>query len=226
MRAMSHSSTIGLYIRERFALRIYLPLSFFLASGLMAIQPDDRNCRSFVKVLLLFLVLLFPLRLLDDLSSIEEDRQMAPERVLCRTEDLRYFRTALYGAFFAAACLLLLFTGAWNGLAYGLLFWGLHLWYVLASGFRSRMARGLVPLIKYPLLILLVSSGPIMSRRNWVLGFSVSAAFVAYELLHDPGYGRAYSWLRGWAVGRWRIFPFLPFAGMMVWFGMEVILRK
>ena len=97
-------SEMLIYLRERFPLRIYLPLSGFLALGLMSSLPEHGGGWFFAQAVLLLLVLLFPLRLLDDLSSIEEDRTREPERLLCRTEELRFFWNLLYGLLFSSRC--------------------------------------------------------------------------------------------------------------------------
>ena len=208
-------SEMLIYLRERFPLWIYLPLSGFLALGLMSSLPEHGGGWFFAQTVLLLLVLLLPLRLLDDLSSIEEDRTRAPERWLCRTEELRFFWILLYGLFLLALCLLLLWFGPWNAAGYGALFGALHLWYQVASRIRSRSAHGLPPLIKYPVLILLVSSGPGPTGRMWASMVLVFAAFVIYEILHDPRYG--HSWGRGKAI------RFLPFVAVAVWFGVELV---
>lgn len=222
---MSRFSLFALYAGERFSLRVYLPLSLFLASAVTAIEPEGKTWWSFVGVALLFLLLLFPLRMLDDLSSIEEDRPKHPERLLCRTEDLRSFRNGLHILVPAVSCLLALFSGLWKGIGYALLFCALRLWYVLAPGVPSRLARGLLPLVKYPILILLVSSGPLRMERTWIPLALVLAAFLLYEVLHDPGYEMDHAWLGRPAVRRGRPFRFLPFAGAMAWFGVEIALR-
>lgn len=225
MRDMSRFRETASYVRERFPLRTYLPLSLFLASGMMAGQPESRTWWALTEALLLLLVLLFPLRLLDDLSSIEEDRSRAPERLLCRTHELRFFRGVLFAGFLAAFCLLVVFFGLLNGMGYLLLFWGLHVWYVIAPGIPNRLARGLVPLLKYPLLVLLVSSGPMRGQRTWVSLVLVLAAFIIYEILHDASYEREHSWLGGSLIKHARVFRFLPFAGVMAWFGFEIAFR-
>lgn len=204
-----------IYLRERFPLWIYLPLSGFLALGLISSLPEHGGGWFFAETVLLLLVLLLPLRLLDDLSSIEEDRTRAPERLLCRTEELGFFWKLLWVAFLVAVCLLMLCLGPWNGVSYAVLFGALLLWYRVASGVRSRWVKGLPPLVKYPVLIPLVSSGPTLTGRIWASMILVLAAFMVYEILHDPRYG--HSWGRGRAI------RFLPFVAVAIWFGIELV---
>ncbi len=215
---MSPFHEIGLYRRERFPLRLYLPLSCFLTSALMAVEPPGVSGWFRVGAVPLFLVLLFPFRLLEDLYSIEEDRRKDPGRVLCRTEELRAFRIVLVLAVLAPLGLLSFFHSLWQGVLYASLFWALHVWHVLASGIRSRWANGLLPLAKYPLLVLLVMSGPLLDWRSGAVMVLVFAAFVCYELLHDPRYG-----LPGRLVRGSRMVRFLPFAGALAGFAVMML---
>lgn len=216
---MSHFNALAIYLGERYSLRVYVPLSFFLAMGLMVIEPGSRRGWFFVEGWLILLLLLFPFRLLDDLSSIEEDRQKDPGRVLCRVEDLRFFQMVLYIVFLLGFGLLLFMLGPLNGMGYGVLFGTIHLWYGVATGPRR---QPFLPLIKYPLLVLIVSTAPVSTQRAWPSLVLILAAFAAYEILHDPVHEERISWLRGSFVRRNRVFRFLPFVGVAIWFGIVI----
>lgn len=211
---MSWFRVAAQYVSERYPVRVYLPLSFFLTAGLFHVDPISRKASVFVEVLLLFLALLFPFRLLDDLYSIEEDRLKSPERLLCRLKDLRPFRILLYATAMADVLLLLFLFEYSIAEKYIALFWAFHLWYALSRRIRLRSIQVVFPLLKYPLLVWVLSRGAEIERL-WVSQLFIFAAFLIHEFLHDPSYQRRLPWLN-----RFRILRFLPFLGVLAWFGL------
>ncbi len=219
---MSRFKTIGRYLIERYPGRVYLPLSLFLAAALVYAEPVRRGGLFFVGLLLLFFVLLFPFRLLDDLYSIEEDRKKAPARMLCRVGDLRPFWTTLYAGFLANLFLLLLLFGLLRSVGYLVLFGAIHSWYLIVGKVPESSKQFFVPLLKYPGLVSVVSSAPAFSQRIWISQLLVFLAFLVYEVLHDPKYEKEFVWLQGSFLCQHVVFRYLPFIGISIWFGFGI----
>jgi hypothetical protein len=185
-------------------------------------DPARKEELFFVGLVLLFFVLLFPFRLLDDLYSIEEDRRKAPERMLCRVEDLRPFWVILYAEFLVNLSLLFLLFGPLRWVRYLVLFGAIHSWYLIATSVPGLSRLFYVPLLKYPMLVWVVSSASAFSQRIWISQLLVFGAFLIYEVLHDPKYEKEFLWLPGSFLRQHVVFRYLPFIGVLIWFGFGI----
>jgi hypothetical protein len=129
---------------------------------------------------------IFQFRLWDDLHDRERDRKIHPHRVLVRTQSPAQFQCVaglVSIGNFVATGLLLSWTIAFTLLApLNLILMALY-----CTGGIGRLIHAQIILIKYPVIVLMLSGG--------IAGFSVKTGlvilliyftFAVYELLHDP----------------------------------------
>ena len=219
---MSGCRELWQYFSERYPLHRYVPLALFLSAGLIYVEPRNPVWARFAEHLVWIWILLFPLRLLDDLYSIEEDRRQAPQRVLCRTGNPGWFHRVLYVSAAVDALLLCAIHNPRSGLLYLLLFLFLHFWYAAAQRYAVLKRIFFVPLIKYPLLVGLLSSVSWYEARLWTCQALLLAVFILYEIAHDPKYATAFPSLKQFPGQKYRSLRYIPFAGAMVWFGLAI----
>src|SRR5687767_11990474 len=90
----STSGNLWAYVRERFP--AWLALSLPLVLVLAALREKSVLPAEFAAAFLMAALLVFELRLWDDLADLELDRQFHPERVLCRSASARPFLALLF----------------------------------------------------------------------------------------------------------------------------------
>ena len=135
------------------------------------------------------LLLVFELRLWDDLCDVDFDRQAHPERVLCQAASVRPF----WRAFFVLAAinfgLAQLFRGFW---AVAILV-GLHLllacWYGLRGAPNSAPIMNYhVVLLKYPVVVWMLgaqTAAELLSASLAISAVMVYVGLCVFETLHD-----------------------------------------
>lgn len=188
------------YAIERFPLRQYAPLALLFAaaasSGDAPLSP--LSPLAFFAAAALSFVILFQLRLWDDLADIERDRVEHPERALVRASPRGRAPAAI-----AAVCALTVVIAAALALAgpsprraaaYLGLCGALFLWYKAPRrAISSAIAYSLGMLTKYPALVYLASpasEGSSTEVSRALAASLVYLTFCAYEILHDPGVRR------------------------------------
>ena len=179
------SFSLDAYLRERFPIRVFLPLGCGLVAPGVLAELGEGALRPAAGLRLgLCLLLLLALRLWDDLADREHDRALHPGRHVVRTCPQAAWRVV----FGLLACGL-------GGLAalpsprirvgasvcLGAL---LAAWYRWRPPARRQLNAALV-LLKYPALVGLLWCSPL--RPAWIGSFGLSyGGALAYELVHDP----------------------------------------
>ncbi len=170
------------YIKERFNVLLFVPLSVLLAAG-----GKTSGLTGPISLLVMSgyaLVLLLWLRLLDDLCSREQDQERAPKRITVEVYNARtlwkwFFVLALVSL--VMACLL------HNGrglLVVSLLALFLGVVYLVRRRL-NRIVFDLIVLLKYPAIALAVSAetGPLAAVvLHMILIYLI---LVVYEVFHD-----------------------------------------
>jgi hypothetical protein len=168
------------YWRERFPLRLYLPVAIALA---LAAQVRDANVSSLAADSGFALLLLAQFRLWDDLADRAHDAARHPGRALVRSPTTLPYTLACVLLGGTALALVSLRPGALAGIvALGALDLTLGTFYTLRS---RRSARGDVLLLtKYPAFVLIVGAGSptVMTGLAMILVFFGACA---YEMWHD-----------------------------------------
>jgi hypothetical protein len=166
---------------------VFLSLASFVGDGGLSLG-------AWVGRALAAWALMLPLRLRDDLASLPSDRQDHPDRVLVRTTDLSIFWGAVLVVPLVAGLGFWLLRGAehlwmWAGLV--LVF---ELAYRLGgASLDERNWSHLWVLAKYPVLVLLLQSRPIVMVSSDFLaaGALVYVTFGVFELLDAGILGRS-----------------------------------
>ncbi len=171
------------YLRERFHLRLYLPLAVCIAA---AASPND-GWRLVAVDAGFALLLLVQFRLWDDLADRGRDSLSHPERVLVRLANLTT-AVGLCGALGVLNICIAVWRDG-SGVAVSVLA-GLDAvmaaWY-LARTRRTAAGEHLL-LTKYPSMILIVAGARVLDRPAQILFLCAAlyAAACAYEAWHDP----------------------------------------
>jgi hypothetical protein len=187
--------------------------------GRAYIEPPPSELLWFFEPVL-FLVVLFPFRLLDDLYSLAEDRKKAPTRVLCGLAELHLVWITLYGWFGVNLALLFLRYDYFQVIGYLILFGALQCWYRVADRLEYKRYFAMVPLLKYPVLVWIISGAALFSPRLWISQPLIFLACLFYEILSDPVYEKDYPWLRVSFFRQHLVFRYAFFIGVMSWFAL------
>jgi hypothetical protein len=179
---------IAAWFRERFTLRLFLPLAIFV--GFVA----SGGLKSLVVDVGFALLLLTQFRLWDDLADRTVDAVTHPHRVLVRAPEV----TGAI-AFCGALAVLNICLAVWrdgSGLAVAmlaLLDGALSVWYlarpVVSAGSKDpAYARVVLPLVKYPTILAIVAAGRLATAPVLILTAAavLFAVVCAYETWHDP----------------------------------------
>ena len=183
----SPSGILLAYIRTRFPawLALLLPLLLaLLASRERIVMPLE-----FAAAYLLALLLVFELRLWDDLFDREIDRQQHPDRVLCRAASVRPFLGLLFVTTAINFVLTAVLRPWWSLVALLALHLFLAIWYhVRDQTLAGRIANYHVVLLKYPVIIWILGARTVTDCASPPLLFSLAAAYLGlcvYEVAHD-----------------------------------------
>lgn len=183
----STSGNLWAYVRERFPawLALLLPLALVLA----ALREKSVLPAESAAAFLMAALLVFELRLWDDLCDLEVDRQLHPERVLCRATSVRPFLRLLF-VLIAINFALVGLLRSWWGVA---LLLTLHI--LLLAWYQCRNLISLGPLanyhvvlLKYPLIVLILgmaTAADLFSLPHLLSAGLVYLALCTYEMLHD-----------------------------------------
>jgi hypothetical protein len=171
------------YLRDRFPLRIFLPLAAALTAAAFA-GTSLRGLPEIVACWLTAASILFQFRLWDDLGDLKFDRVYHPERVLSRSATPgRYIH--IVGGMGLLNIILLMLLGrsyyAFSGLSLAAL-----VWYGCTDIELRRSVLGRhVTLVKYPFIVWLIAPPSLPGLQ---LIFPASAVYLCvaiYELMHD-----------------------------------------
>jgi hypothetical protein len=183
----SASWNLWAYVRERFPAWLALPLPLLLVFA--ALREKSVLPAEFAGAFVMAALLIFELRLWDDLFDLELDRTLHPERVLCRSPSLRPFRGLLF-VLMAINFTLVALLRAWWGTA---LFLTLHVLLAAWYGFRNLVSLGPlanyhVVLLKYPLIVFILGATMATDISAPPLLLSAALVYLAmciYEVMHD-----------------------------------------
>ncbi|MFN0165211.1 MAG: hypothetical protein ACKV22_02175 [Bryobacteraceae bacterium] len=172
------------WVRERFKLRLAVPLVAGLCAIAYAAGTWPGSGRA-AAIVVLAILLLLQFRLWDDLADLPSDRKNHPERTLPRARSLRPFRIAVL--LLATACMGLMAVLDPSGVKVAALA-GLDLTFLCWYRFRAGgFALGYhVVLMKYPLFVYFVTPEPAGKSRLFAMAAVYLAACI-YEALHDAG---------------------------------------
>ena len=172
------------YLRERFDLRIFLPLAVVIASPtLMA----DAGWRQFALDCGFALLLLTQFRMWDDLADRQHDALAHPDRVLVRTADVTQVIASV-----AALAVTNICVSVWRdrtGIAVSVLaaLNGVFAIWYLARSTRSLFGEYLL-LAKYPAMVVIVCGHRILDIPIIAAGLAIVlyCSVCVYEAWHDP----------------------------------------
>jgi 4-hydroxybenzoate polyprenyltransferase len=169
------------YLRERFPLRLFLPLAAGLTAAALA------GTRGLPEILLCWVTVVFVLfqfRLWDDLADLVYDRVHHPQRVLSRSATPDHYIHIVGAAGLVNASFLALLNRSHVG------FVALNLaalvWYgcTTIEARRSVIGRH-VTLLKYPFFVLLIAPTSIAGLKPIFPASAVYLCLAIYEVLHD-----------------------------------------
>lgn len=231
---MSWSKMLGRYLYSRFPATQFVPLAVFVATAGLAPAPPEPLARWIMAVMLSFMLIL-QFRLWDDIADRERDRLKQPERVLCRTSDIKPFLIAATILPLINGILLAWYQGHINWIpAYLLLCASLLAWYRLRPSSASPgLLNSALVLLKYPFIAWLVSTAaedPVMPLIFSCL-FSVYLIFIIFEILDDPALGQQHGAISGLLTSLglllciWVFIPIWtrPSAGYVYWLAWGLI---
>jgi len=181
---------LGDYLAGRIPPGIYLPLAAFLAVAAFA-ATSSAITQDWLWTVGLAFTLVLQFRLWDDIADLGHDRIQHPDRLLCRTANIRHFYYVAGSLALINAVLITFSFQGWDRiggfltLCLGLLAW--YHWRPRESGYF--LLNGHVVLLKYPAVVWLITpeleGGP-GGRLNFVCCLlSVYLIFAMYEILHD-----------------------------------------
>lgn len=160
---MSSADAARAYLRERFPLRVFVPLALLLASPGAAAggRPFAWGAAGAVTVAMLLAVLAF--RIVDDLADRTHDAVATPGRITVRTPSARPFAALALVSGLATLVLLAAAGDAHERIGFvGLAALLLAAWYPLRERLGgSRLLNAHVVLLKYPLLVLAAAGAPL-----------------------------------------------------------------
>lgn len=180
---------IAAYLRERFTLRLFLPLALFIG---LATASTGQEWEALALDTGYALLLLVQFRVWDDLADRSRDAVSHPERVLVRVPDV-----TPHIAFCGALAVLNICLAVWrdaSGLAVSLLALlnlALGAWYLSRSHRRTASedpARLIAFLAKYPAILFIVAGARLASSPVQTVSAALLLYVVvcAYEAWHDP----------------------------------------
>ncbi|MEZ6134221.1 MAG: hypothetical protein R3C53_04830 [Pirellulaceae bacterium] len=140
-----------------------------------------------VNAILTFLIVM-QLRLWDDLATVETDRRIYPERVLCAAQSLRGFWLLLAMLLLINAMLVAIFKNTNALVVFLLLMAFLAGWYRILNCFsRYPMLGSVIVLAKYPSVVVMLSvqTWTGISKRMGLVAAVTFLCFFVYEILHD-----------------------------------------
>ena len=175
-------NSIRLYRRERFPLRMFMPVAGTLTvASLAGTKPGgifDTLGSGAMSVLLLF-----QFRLWDDLADRQGDCLRHPERFLCGPVGIAsLYMVVVFSGLACAAALLM--RGRW--LEFVLVCGAALFWYAgFSEKARHSIAGRHVLLLKYPIFVWLIAPIPSLASELIASMAIVYLCCAIYELLHD-----------------------------------------
>ena len=183
----SPSAILLAYVRTRFPAWLALLLPLLLV--LLALRERIVVPAEFAAAYALALLLVFELRLWDDLCDREIDQQEHPERVLCRAASVRSFLGLLFVTIAINFVLAALLRPWWSLVALVAIHLLLAIWYRFREQILpERIANYHVVLLKYPVIVWILGARTAVDRASLPLLYSLAAAYLGlciYEVAHD-----------------------------------------
>jgi hypothetical protein len=180
------------YRKSRMPVTLIGPLMVLLCTAALATGwPATASTWMLNAVLAVLLIVEF--RLWDDLSDVDSDRVLFPDRLLCQAKSLVGFRIVV-GLLFAVIVILLAANRSKLCLTTFLVLNSLVLaWYSVRGRIRFSSAFSqTIVLLKYPVFVYLLSSNAggreSMLTSSYAMGLTF-LCFCIYELLHDSRIG-------------------------------------
>lgn len=172
------------YLKERFRPGLFVPTSIFLA---VASESVALNIARIPDVLIMSasaLLLLLPLRLLDDLGSRDQDKEIAPGRITLRADIVKRLWTWFLVLSLIAFCPVYPLHSVFALITAVALTTGMVLLYHARKRF-DQLLFDLLVLTKYPVISFIVSSGTAPFTDKILSLFMVYLVLLVYEVFHD-----------------------------------------
>ena len=169
------------------------PLTMFLCTATLAARGWPSTASTWMLNIVLAALLVMQFRLWDDLSDVDSDRGIFPERVLCRAKSLVRFRIVLGLLFIVNFFLLAAYKSGLALSVFLVLNFLVFAWYSVRGRVRmDPVFSQTIVLLKYPAFVYLLGSHAGGPERvlNSIYSMSLTLlCFCIYELLHDSRVG-------------------------------------
>jgi|GEM_PF-1252728 len=169
------------------------PLTTFLCTASLAATGWPSTASTWMLNIVLAALLVMQFRLWDDLSDVDSDRGIFPERVLCQAKSLVGFRIVLGLLFAVNVILLAAYKSELALITFLVLNFLVFAWYSVRERVRiGSVFSQTIVLLKYPAFVFLLGSHAGVPERMLNSSYSMSLTilcFCIYELLHDNRVG-------------------------------------
>ena len=176
-------------------------LTMFLCSASLATGWPAAASTWMLNIVLAALCIM-QFRLWDDLSDVDSDRAIFPERVLCQANSLVGFRIVLGLLFAVNVILLAAYKSELQLITFLVLNFLLLAWYSVRGRMRfSSVFSHSIVLLKYPVFVYLLGSNAVGRESMVNSSYAMSLTFLCfciYELVHDNRVGpikHVHQWL-------------------------------
>lgn len=215
---MSSIKMIHAYWRERYPVRIFVPLAILLAAAGIVAGGTIPTVRDALISCVLAYTLVFVLRIADDLADLGSDRLRHPGRVLVQAASVTPI--IVLASVMAGGDILLILTQPRYGVRFAVLAamsLFLLLWYFLRAHLRAGpLASAHVILVKYPVISLLTCANwDYLTLQTALPSFgTIYLGMCIYEQLHDRTVreSRGGAWIFAAEVGLLVCLPLLMFS--------------
>ena len=183
------------YIKERFKIRIYLPLCFLLTIGSEFSGLYNIDKIEIIKRIVTALLLLLWFRLWDDLCSIEKDRKIEPERITVNP----LYTKSLWMWFFVLSLISFLLISIFYNTVVTTILIILAVFFILIYSFHKKINTlhfDLIVLIKYPVIAYIISSEETAFKEKILPLVMIYLIIVVYEIFHDKEHRLDSNYLR------------------------------
>src|SRR5262249_15441504 len=140
---------VGLYLLER-TFTIHVGILVSLLFSLTFLVAPTASLSGISERVAIICILTLALRLWDDLADVEHDRQMHPDRVLCRSKNRLAFVWTLFATLCATGIFLLVVRSPWYA---AMLICTLALLCLIYLSDLPRLLCSALVLCKYPMII-------------------------------------------------------------------------
>jgi hypothetical protein len=175
------------YRKERFSFKIYLPFALYLTIASFIGMPFLKVNIMFLNAVII-LLLLFQFRLWDDLHSIQEDRMIYPQRILCNVISIKHYWFFLAILFIVCMGLIYYYSVTIIPITCYLLLILFYLIMYYLGAFNKGTISNHLTIMKYVIIVLIVMlmhNEVILIKNIYYPLISVFLVMSIYEVIHD-----------------------------------------